>query len=239
RARGPSRARQSRRQRRPVQLGLEHAYRGRGGPRPGAGRKPNPGRRRVPHRRRAAVRRDRPLHVTLRLLDGLPSLRRKPELEIVRAAIRDSHKPNFRIVHFSVLRNHVHLACEADHRGALSRGIQGLKIRMTRRLNKPTGRKGTIFTERYHDREIGTPKEARAMLLYVIGNYRKHCAQQGRTLPPRWVDPCSSARQLDGWNQNVRLEPGVVQPARTWLLRTGWRRFGLLDAHEVPPSGLV
>ena len=239
RARGSTRARQSRRRRRPVQLGLEHAYRGRGGPRPGAGRKPNPGRRRVPHRRRAAVRRDRPLHVTLRLLDGLPSLRRTQELDIVRAAIRDSHKANFRIVHFSILRNHVHLACEADDRDALTRGIQGLKIRMTRRLNKPWNRTRTIFDDRYHDREVATPKQARAMLLYILGNYRKHCAQQGRTLAARWVDPCSSARQLDGWNQNVRLEPGVVQPPRTWLLRTGWRRFGLLDAHEIPPSGLA
>jgi hypothetical protein len=72
------------------------------------------------------------------------------------------------------------------------------------------------------------------VLLYVVGDYRKHCAEAGRTLPPRWVDPCSSARQLDGWKQPVRREPGVVLPPRTWLLTNGWKRHGLLDAHAVP-----
>lgn len=105
---------------------------------------------------------------------------------------------------------------------------------MTRRLNRIWARKGAIFTERYHDREVSSPRQARAVLHYVIGNYRKHCAERGRALKPRWVDPFSSARQLDGWKQPVRLEPGVVAPPRTWLLRVGWRRHGLLDAHAVP-----
>ena len=221
---------------RPVQLGLVHAYRGRGGPRPGAGRKPAPGRRRVPHRRRRVVRRDRPLHVTVRLRDGLPVLRRVRTFEAVRSAIGSSHKGNFRVVHFSVQANHLHLVVEADHRRALSRGMQGLQIRMTRRLNRLWGTTGTIFAGRYHDREIRTPKEARTVLLYVIANARKHAAQHGRALARRWVDPYSSARQLDGWNQPVRLEPGVVERPRTWLLRAGWKAHGLLDAHAVPKN---
>jgi REP element-mobilizing transposase RayT len=221
---------------RPVQFGLVHAYRGRGGPRPGAGRKPAPGRRRVPHRRRRAVRRDRPLHVTVRLREGLPVLRRVRACEAVRRSIGSSHKANFRVVHFSVQTNHLHLVVEADDRRALSRGMQGLEIRLTRRLNGLWGTEGTIFAGRYHDREIATPKEARTVLLYVIANARKHAAQHGRTLAARWVDPCSSARQLDGWKQKVRLEPGIVQRPHTWMLRTGWKKHGLLDAHAVPAS---
>jgi putative transposase len=226
--------RRARPRRRPQQLGLVHAYRGRGGPRPGAGRKPGAGRRPVPHRRRKAVRHDRPLHVTLRLRGGLPRLRRRDPFSRITAAIRGAHKADFRIVHFSVLDTHVHLVVEADHRRALSRGIQGLKIRMTRRLNRLWCTKGTIFAERYHDQEVSTPKQARAVLLYVVGNFRKHAAQAGRILRPRWVDPFSSARQLDGWNQPVRLEPGVVAAPKTWLLRVAWRRHGLLDAHAIP-----
>jgi putative transposase len=226
--------RRARPRRRAVQIDLVHAYRGRGGPRPGAGRKPRAGRRPVPHRRRRAVRRDRPLHVTLRLRAGLPGLRRAGEFQRIRSAIGASHKERFRVVHFSVLSNHVHLVVEADDRRALARGMQGLKIRMTRRLNRLWGRKGSIFSERYHDREISTPKEARTVLLYMVGNYRKHAAQSGRCLPPRWVDPFSSARQLDGWNQRVRLEPGVVASPQSWLLRVGWRRHGRLDAHAIP-----
>jgi putative transposase len=188
----------------------------------------------VPHRRRSAVRRDRPLHVTLRLREGLPRLRRIAAFERTRSAIQRAHKPDFRIVHFSVLNNHVHLVVEANDRRALSRGMQGLKIRMTRRLNALWGTKGTIFGERYHDEQIATPKQARNVLHYVVGNYRKHCAQAGVRLKPRWVDPFSSARQLDGWKQRVRLEPGVVARPRSWLLRVGWKRHGLLDAHAIP-----
>jgi REP element-mobilizing transposase RayT len=232
--RASKRRRRATPRKRALQLGLVQAYKGRGGPRPGAGRKPLAGRRRVPHRRRSAVRRDRPLHVTLRLREGLPMLRRARSFDAVRSAIGTAHKSGFRVVHFSVQTNHLHLVVEADDRRALSRGMQGLKIRITRRLNRLWGTKGTIFAERYHDREIRTPREARAVLLYVIGNARKHAAQRGRTLAPRWVDPYSSARQLDGWNQPVRLEPGVVAPPRTWLLRVGWRRHGRLDAHAVP-----
>lgn len=85
-------------------------------------------------------------------------------------------------------------------------------------------------------REVSTPKQARAVLLYAVGNDRKHCAEAGRKLKPRWVDPCSSARQLDGWKQRVRLEPGVVAAPQSWLLRAGWKRHGRLDAHAVPGS---
>ena len=42
--------------------------------------------------------------------------------------------------------------------------------------------------------------------------------------------------QLDGWNQKVRLEPGVVATPRSWLLRVGWKRHGLLDAHAIPAA---
>jgi hypothetical protein len=76
--------------------------------------------------------------------------------------------------------------------------------------------------------------DARAVLLYVVGNLCKHAAQAGRILRPRWVNPFSSVRQLDGWNHPVRLEPGVVAGPRSWLLRVGWRRHGLLDAHAIP-----
>jgi hypothetical protein len=114
--------------------------------------------------------------------------------------------------------------------------MKGLKTRVTSRLNRLWSRKGTIFAERYHAREITTPREARDVLLYVLGNARKHAAERGRRLSARWVDPCSSARQFDGWRQRVRLEPGVVAAARTWLLRVAWRRHGLLDAHAIPAA---
>ena len=35
-------------------------------------------------------------------------------MKIIRAAIKASHKPRFRIVEFNVLGNHLHLITEAD-----------------------------------------------------------------------------------------------------------------------------
>src|SRR5438067_2976795 len=61
--------------RRPRQLAMELKYRGRGGPREGAGRPRKPGGR-VSHDRRPSLSRHHPVHVTLRAADGVPNLRR-------------------------------------------------------------------------------------------------------------------------------------------------------------------
>jgi hypothetical protein len=51
-------------------------------------------------------------------------------------------------------------------------------------------------------------------------------------------DPASSGRWLDGWRVDTGppdpVDTREVAPARTWLLRTGWRRHGLIDPAEVP-----
>jgi putative transposase len=190
----------------------------------------------VPHRRRAVVRKDRPLHVTLRLLAGLPRLRKGREFKALRSAIANARREGFGVVHFSVMTNHVHLIVEADDKRWLARGMQGLEISIAKRLNRIWDRRGTPFSERYHAREIATPTQARNALLYVLSNARKHAAERGERMPSRWVDPYSSARQFDGWRQHVRLEPGVVAPAACWLLTTAWRRRGPIDAHAVPAS---
>jgi putative transposase len=57
---------------------------------------------------------------------------------------------------------------------------------------------------------------------------------------PAPLDPASSARWFDGWRpeaasriQNSGAASEVARP-RTWLLRIGWRRHGLVDPSEVP-----
>jgi hypothetical protein len=39
--------------------------------------------------------------------------------------------------------------------------MQGLKISIAKRLNRIWGRGGSVFVERYHVREIATPRQAR------------------------------------------------------------------------------
>jgi REP element-mobilizing transposase RayT len=205
---------------------------GRGGWRPRAGR-PR-GRTRVPHTTRERFAARHPLHVTLRVVDGLPSLRRKPVVAIVRDVLRlAGHHADFRVVEFNTLSNHLHLVVEAAGQAALARRMQGLMVRLARRLNKHLGRRGRLFAERYHARVLRTPREVRAVLQYVLCNARHHSP---RPLSRYWVDPYSSGPWFTGWREPIRIDPDWLRALRrqprptaqptTWLLATGWRRHG-------------
>ncbi len=142
----------------------------------GAGRKPS-GRSKVgvPHRRRERHLSRHPVHVTLRAREGLPSLRGdRLLLEAMRASIASSEKRDFRVVHFSIQSNHLHLIVEADDEDALSRGMQGLSIRMVHAAHRALGFGGSVFSDRYHAHQLKTPRETRAALLYVLQNWAKH-----------------------------------------------------------------
>jgi putative transposase len=62
----------------------------------------------------------------MRVRQGLPSFR-KDELVLsaVKGAIAGGHKPAFRVVHFSIQSNHLHLLIEAHDTQALSLGMRG------------------------------------------------------------------------------------------------------------------
>jgi REP element-mobilizing transposase RayT len=233
----------AKRRKQPMQLSL--AARGqRGGYRARAGRKRKPEHKRtsVAHRRRPELPSKTPVHVALRLVEGLPSLRQHKAVRYVRRCLQLAHKERFRVVHFSVQSNHVHLLIEAEDSRALSRGMQGLKIRLAKRLNALFGRRGTLFTERYHARPITSPRQARHTIGYVLGNARKHAAERGRALGRNWVDPFSSAPTFDGWacatvTSDGATEPGITAEPEFWLLRTAWRRYGPLDPNAVPGPG--
>jgi REP element-mobilizing transposase RayT len=185
----------------------------------------------------------------MRAVDGV-RLRRDGELEDVRGAIgAGGRKDGFRVVEFTVLGNHLHLIVEADGHQALARGMQGLTVRFARRINARLGRRGALFRARYHARALRTPREVRNALRYVLLNARHHAAAAGRVLFRGWVDPCSSAPWFEGWRATIRRDLPWIEPllrvprptaeARTWLLTTGWRRLGLLDADEAPGDPLA
>jgi hypothetical protein len=224
-------------ERRRAQLGLALKERcGWGGPRPGAGRKPG-GERRVPHRRREGIAPRLPVHVTVRLLPGLPSLRLVPlvrALERSFAAARE--RGDFRLVHYSFQTTHAHLLVEATDAGALARGMMAVGARLARTLNRTSGRHGRVLAERFHARILRTPREVRNAIAYVLLNARRHARRVWAGLR---VDPASSGRWFDGWPRQPvadgsRITTMPVTRARTWLLATGWRQHGLIDPDEVP-----
>jgi len=216
-----------------------------GGRRAGAGRKPGP-KPRVAHATRAPFRR-LPAHVTLRLRADLPSLRTVAIVrELERSFAAGCARPGFRLAHYSLQGNHAHLIVEATDRGALGRGMKAIGARVARAVNRIAHRTGRVLADRYHLRLLPTPKEVRGALRYVLLNVRRHAAKTAAALRKGRValDPASSARWFDGWKRwgpsaghrdaptTVRKAP-VARP-RTWLLRVGWRRQGLLDPADVP-----
>ncbi len=213
------------------ELPLRPAFR-HGGARDGAGRKPSGRRVGVPHRRRELHVARHPVHVTMRAREGLPSFRSdRLLLAAMRSSIAASEKDGFRVVHFSIQSNHLHLIVEAENEQALSRGMQGLSIRMARAAHRALGHGGNIFSDRYHAHQLETPRETRAALLYVLQNWAKH-GHGGD------YDPHSSASWFDGWSEPPPA-PGdtpLVASARTWLVRVGWRRHGLLRPGERPAA---
>jgi len=215
-------------------------FRSWGGRRRGAGRKPNGPRAGVSHLSRPNLAARFPVHVTLRLRDGIPSLRTGRMHAALRGCLAEANARaeeagRGRVVHYSIMPNHLHLLWEARDREALSRGVQGLATRMARAVNRVAERRGRVFGDRYHARILKTPREVRLALAYVLGNARRHGLVRGRTREG-WVDPCSSAVAFDGWR--IPIVPArfsvPVARARTWLLGVGWRRHGLLDPTAAP-----
>ena len=112
-------------------------------------------------RTRPELARRFPAHVTLRIREGLPGLRRRGELAVLKGAFHGGClRFGLRLVEFSVQGNHIHLLAEAEDKRSLARGLQGLCVRIARRLNKWWGRCGAVFADRYHARILRTPREA-------------------------------------------------------------------------------
>jgi putative transposase len=193
--------------------------------------------------------------MTMRAVDGLPSFREQVPFERVAKALARASKDGFRVVHFSVQSNHVHLIVEADGADELRTGAQGLAICVARALNKAFRRSGKVWSARHERHDLRSPSEVRNALVYVLFNFRKHArGAAGREWALRSLDPKSSAFWFDGWSPRAgpafaRLEMEaktwlargrvVVEPPTVWLLTTGWRRHGLLQASESPRVSLV
>jgi REP element-mobilizing transposase RayT len=217
----------------------EMQFRTWGGKRDGAGRKPRfpNARPHVPHRARGAHKSAHPVHVTLRARAGLPPFRERGIFVELREAIRRASRSPavgdaFRVVQFSVQRDHVHLIVEARDRDVLSRGVRGLAIRLARAVNRALAVRGNVWSDRFHARELTSPRAVRNAIVYVLMNARKH-----GTRIASGIDAYSSAPWFDGFAARVDATPVDSQPVfapRTWLAGVGWRRRGLVRFDERP-----
>ena len=116
-------------------------------------------------------------------------------------------RDGFRLTHYSVQGNHLHLIVEAADKKTLSRGMQGLAIRIARMVNRVAEREGRVFADHYFAHQLKTATEVRHAIRYVLQNRAIHAGV------PDFLDRFSSA-----------VEGAPVRPATFWLLTIGWRR---------------
>jgi REP element-mobilizing transposase RayT len=188
--------------------------------------------------RRAAHVNRHPSLVTWRVKRGIPSLRSARLVREIESSFRaSSERGRFRVVHYSIQRDHVHLIVEATDASSLACGAKSIGSRLARAVNRVFRRTGAVLADRYHAVALRAPRAVRNAIAYVLLNGRRHLAKLGREVDPRGrIDPASSGRWFAGWRS--REDPAADAPAtatpRTWLLGAGWRRAGLIDAKEIP-----
>ena len=98
----------------------------------------------------------------------------------------------------------------------------------------PPGPTPSVVAKTGGDNQVGaagtalsTPLEVRRAIEYVLKNHRHHFGDHAARF-----DPCSSAAWFDGWRSPPARGDGPqapVRPPKSWLLRIGWRRHGLLE----------
>jgi len=208
-------------------------------------KKPGPKRysRNVSHTTRRMFQKTRPLHVTVRMERSVWTLRTHRMHRSIREVffkITDERE-KFRLCHYSIQRNHLHLVVEARDRAAMTRGMRRIGIRLALKLNKSMGRpRGRVLSDRYDEKHLETPSQVRNAIGYVLNNFRKHHFHETRRmLDPRWIDPFSSGAFFDGWRHGPppRSSYGLIVRPRTWLLQEGWRRRGQLAVGFIPGGG--
>jgi len=243
-----------------------HGGRRKGAGRPPAD--PRATRKNTSHRRRPDHAARCPVHVTMRVAKGIPPLRCELVQNLLKKALKDQSRRDygagFQIVHFSIQDDHLHLAAEAKgasaediarsprllsqrarrgletkDRDMIRRGVAGLAISFARRLNKLLGRKGKVWADRHHRRDLATPTEVRNVLVYIFQNFIRHGA---RVHGVGATDRFSTAPSFEGWLDVLATHEAYEDtepwrpPPRTWLLGRGWLRAGgRISTVEAPP----
>jgi putative transposase len=229
-------------------------FKKRGGKRRGAGRPPKGARAGSPHKARPFLHARYPVHVVLRAVGAVGNLRRRSVWQAIReATLTTARREDFRIVHLSLQRTHVHLLVEADSKAALAAGMQGFQISAAKHLNAAISkdrpgprRRGAVFPDRYHAEIITSPRQARHALSYVMNNWRKHHEDHHAATSTWKIDWFSTAAMFPGWAEYgdeallwrgpPTYNPLIVYQPRTWLLRDGWKKSGPISCHDVPSA---
>ena len=122
----------------------------------------------------------------LRVKKGIPSLRSGRFLSEWRKSLRAAcERQGFRVIHYSIQRNHAHLLVEAPGgKQGLANGMKSIAARFARCVNRAFERKGPVLYGRYNLTLLKTPRQVRNALAYVLLNARKHWRERHPKSPP-------------------------------------------------------
>lgn len=210
-----------------------------GGRRRGAGRPNKSGR--VSHERRETVDYKKPLHLTLKVSAKKWDLRCEDVSAAFKNGAAGAQKFGLRILHYSILRDHIHLIVEAKDNHSLAQGMRSFGSRLGIALRKIFGGSGPVFKGRYHLSVIKSPSQMKNSLAYVLQNFAKHSqllkhvdqfssaayfndwsALFGPTAGPILLDLNVSQRQLAP--ERLAQIPNYLCQPKSWLAREGWLR---------------
>jgi hypothetical protein len=204
-----------------------------GGKRKGAGRPNKSGK--LSHGKRPKVNSKTPLHITLRLKDGVVNLRTKTVMKEFRRSAIKAKALGFYVNHYSLLSNHIHLTAETENNRSLELGMRSFAGTLAKSLRRFTGGRGKVFLDRYHMHVLKTPREMRNALENVLLNHAKHLKVIA------YLDIFSSAHYFKNWKELLRkrMEPYLrdqlernpdlplpheLSSPSSWMARVGWMK---------------
>ena len=147
---------------------------GHGGSRVGSGRPKNS--KFISHVERPHIKRNMAIHVNLHLKETLTSinLRTKDFFKLFRQAVKTARGRGLRIVHYSLMHNHLHLIIEAASNEELSKGMQSFALSLSKLVsNRVNARIKKLWRDRYWMRLLPSPREIKIALQYVLKNPQK------------------------------------------------------------------
>ncbi|HLE11399.1 MAG: hypothetical protein A2504_17270 [Bdellovibrionales bacterium RIFOXYD12_FULL_39_22] len=147
---------------------------GHGGSRIGSGRPKSS--KFISHVERPRIKRNMAIHVNLHLKETLTSinLRTKDFFKLFRQAVKSARRRGLRIVHYSLMHNHLHLIVEAASNKELSKGMQSFALSLSKLVNhRVNAHIKKLWQDRYWMRLLPSPREIKIALQYVLKNPQK------------------------------------------------------------------
>jgi hypothetical protein len=138
---------------------------------------------RLIHTRRVVVA-SRPLHISMRVRNDAPRLRRQEVLDRFRELRVEAGRRGVRTVAAVLMGSHLHWLVVADSPAALWDATRFVFGQLARFLNLRAGRRGKVFEDRYASRCCRSVKDAYAAIGYVLRNP----SAAGCRVPARGLD---------------------------------------------------